>query len=88
MDGDRPMKAKGLKVIDHMGTYYATFDGVKIWKIEKYIFRLLMMCDGKKTYDEIANEIVNISGFPFEDVKRGLIPIFEELKRDGIIINV
>jgi hypothetical protein len=88
MDEKKPMKAKKLKIIDHMGTYYATFDGSKIWKVEKWIFNLLMMCNGKKTYDEIAQEIVTNFGLPFDDVRKGLIPIFEELERDGLIVNL
>jgi hypothetical protein len=88
MDEKRPMKAKKLKIIDHMGTYYATFDGTQIWKVEKWIFNLLMMCNGKKTYDEIAQEIVTKFGLPFDDVRKSLVPIFEELERDGLIVNL
>ncbi|MEM5836760.1 MAG: PqqD family protein [Candidatus Aenigmatarchaeota archaeon] len=88
MEEKRPLKAKNLKVIDHLGTYYATFDGTKFWKIEKWVFKLLMMCDGKKTFDEIAEEVAKIAGVVVEEVKASLIPVFEELEKEGFIIYV
>jgi hypothetical protein len=85
MEEKKPLKAKNLKIIDYIGTYYATFDGTKYWTVEKYIFKLLMMCNGKKTLDQIAEEIARISGFPLEEIKVGLKPIFEEFERTGFI---
>jgi hypothetical protein len=85
MNDKKPTKAKNLKIIDHMGTYYATFDGSKIWKVEKWIFKLLMMCDGKKTFDEIAEKIAKISGFSTEEIHIGLKPVFEELEKQGFV---
>lgn len=88
MEEKKPLKAKNLKIIDHLGTYYATFDGSKMWKIEKWLFRLLMMCDGKKTFDQIAEEIAKIAGITTEEVKAGLTPVLEELEREGLIVYV
>jgi hypothetical protein len=88
MEEKKPLKAKNLKIIDHLGTLYATFDGVRYWKIEKWLFRLLMMCDGKRTVDQIAEEISKISGYSVDDVKIGLRPILEELEREKFIVYV
>lgn len=81
-----PAKAKNLKIIDYLGTYYATFDGAKMWKIEKWIFKLLSMCDGKKTFDQISEEIAKISKTPVDDIKIGLKPVLEELEKSGLIV--
>jgi len=85
MNDKKPTKAKNLKIIDHMGTYYATFDGSKIWKVEKWLFKLIMMCDGKKTFNEIAEKIAKISGFSAEEIQVGLKPVFEELEKQGFV---
>lgn len=84
----KPLKAKNLKIIDYLGTYYATFDGTRYWKVEKYIFKLLMMCDGKKTFEQIAEEISRISGYSLEEIKIGLKAIFEELEREKFIVYI
>jgi hypothetical protein len=81
----RPLKAKNLRIIDYMGTYYATFDGTRSWKVEKWLFRLLMLCDGKKTTSQIAEHIAKISGFEFEEIRVGLRPVFDELSSTGMI---
>ncbi|MEM7825061.1 MAG: hypothetical protein QXO27_03770 [Candidatus Aenigmatarchaeota archaeon] len=88
MDEKKPLKTKNLKIIDYLGTYYATFDGIKMWKVEKWLFRLLMMCNGKKTFDQIAEEIAKMSGFPTDEIKIGLKPVIEELEREGFIVFV
>ncbi|MEM5773287.1 MAG: PqqD family protein [Candidatus Aenigmatarchaeota archaeon] len=88
MEEKRPLKAKNLKIIDHLGTYYATFDGSKMWKLEKWLVRFLMMCDGKKTFDQIAEEVAKIAGIPAEEVKTGLAPVLEELEREGFIVYI
>jgi hypothetical protein len=88
MEEKKPLKARNLKVIDHLGTYYATFDGSKMWKIEKWVFKLLMMCDGKKTFDQIAEDVAKIAGVPTEEVKTALIPVLQELEREGFIVYV
>jgi hypothetical protein len=88
MEGKRPLKSKNLKIIDYKDTYYATFDGTKYWKVEKWLFRLLKLCNGKRTVDEIAKEISKISGFPEDQIKIGLRPILEELEREKFIVYV
>ena len=88
MNDKKLMKAKNLKIIDHLGTYYATFDGSKMWKVEKWIYRLLMMCDGKRNFDQLAEEISRISEFPIEEIKIGLKPILNELENEGLVTAV
>ncbi|MEM3393689.1 MAG: hypothetical protein QXY79_01415 [Candidatus Methanomethylicia archaeon] len=88
MEEKRLLKAKNLKIIDHLGTYYATFDGSKMWKMEKWLVRLIMMCDGKKTFDQIAEEVAKLSGISKEEVKIGLTPVLEELEREGFIVYI
>ena len=86
MDERKPQKAKNLKIIDYKNTYYATFDGTKMWKVEKWLFKILMMCDGKKSVDQIAEEIARISNFSVDEIKVGLRPILEELERTGFVV--
>lgn len=81
----RPLKSKKLKIIDHLGTYYATFDGSKIWKVEKWLFRLLKICNGKKTFNQIAKYIAKIANVPMGAVKPNLKEIFDELEREKFI---
>ncbi|MEM5869901.1 MAG: PqqD family protein [Candidatus Aenigmatarchaeota archaeon] len=88
MDEKKLLKAKNLKIIDHLGTYYATFDGSKMWKLEKWVSKLLMMCDGKKTFDQIAEEVAKLAGVPKEEVKIALKDVIEELEKAGFIVYV
>jgi len=81
----KPLKSKKLKIIDHLGTYYATFDGSKNWKIEKWLFRLLKLCDGKNTFDGIAAHISRLAEVPIEDSRQNLKEIFDELEREKFI---
>ena len=81
----RPLKSKKLKIIDYLGTYYATFDGSRNWKVEKWLFRLLRMCDGKKTFDQIAEHISRIAEVPIEHVRQNLKEIFDELEKEKFI---
>ena len=81
MNDKKPVKAKNLKVIDQLGTLYATFDGSAIWKIDKIAFGLLRMCDGKKTFDQISEEVAFKSNLKLEDVKNAIKPIFDELTK-------
>jgi len=74
----KPMKAKNLKVIDQLGTLYATFDGSSIWKVDKVAFGILRMCDGKKTVDEIVNQVSERISHRPEDVK----PVIEKILRE------
>jgi len=83
-----PLKSKKLKIIDHLGTYYATFDGSKIWKVEKWLFRLLRMCDGKRTFDQIADYISKIAEVPMDYARQNLKEILDELEREKFISYV
>lgn len=85
MDEERPIKAKNLKIIDQMGTLYATFDGEKIWKMDKLIYKLLNECDGKKTFNDIARMISRKSGIDIEDIKIGLKGLFNDLEKRRFI---
>lgn len=74
----KPLKAKRLKVIDYLGTLYATFDGSSIWKIDRVAFGILRMCNGKKTVDEIVEEVARRAILRPEELK----PVLEEILRD------
>jgi hypothetical protein len=75
----KPVKARKLKVIDHLGTLYATFDGSSIWKIDRAAFNVLRECDGKKTVDEIVKLLARRIGYSPEDVKPVVEKILNEL---------
>ncbi len=85
LNDKKPLKSEKLKIIDHIGTYYATIDGSKIWKIEKWLFRLIEMCDGKKTFNQIAEHIAKIAKVPVEDIKPNLKDILDELEKEKFI---
>ncbi|MEM5794188.1 MAG: PqqD family peptide modification chaperone [Candidatus Aenigmatarchaeota archaeon] len=80
MEG-KPLKAKNLKVIDHLGTLYATFNGSSMWKLDKVAFGILRMCDGKRSVEEIVNEIAKRISHKPEDVKPIVEEILNELTR-------
>ena len=77
----KPKKAKNLKVIDQLGTLYATFDGSSIWKIDKVAFGILRMCDGEKSFDEIVNEVSKRALVSEKDLAPVLEGILNELER-------
>ncbi|MGC8993506.1 MAG: PqqD family protein [Candidatus Aenigmatarchaeota archaeon] len=81
----RPVKASNLKIIEHINSLYATFDGEKYWKIEKWAFEILKLCDGKKTIAEIARIMADELQMSYEDVLKGLKPILEEFEKAGFI---
>jgi len=74
----KPLKSKNLKIIDHLGTLYATFDGSSVWKMDKVAFGILKLCDGKKTVDEIVDEVARRAIVKPEDLK----PVLEEILAD------
>lgn len=78
MDNQRPAKVKNLKIIDHIGTLYATFDGTTVWKMDKVAFGVLKMCDGKRTVDDIVGDISRMAAVSPEELK----PVIEEMLRD------
>jgi hypothetical protein len=81
----RPKKAENLKIIEHIGSLYATFDGEQYWRIEKWAFEILKLCEGKKSISEIARILAEELQMNAEDVIRGLKPILEEFERVGFI---
>jgi len=85
MNEKRPLKSKNLKVIDYMGILYATFDGERMWELDRVIYKLLEECDGTKTFDDIAKKVSRKSGLGIEEVKIGLKEIFDELKNAKFI---
>lgn len=83
--GKRPVKSSKLKIIDHLGTYYATFDGSTNWKVEKWLYKLLRRCNGKNTFDEIATYLAKIADVPIENIRPSLKEILDELEREKFI---
>lgn len=81
----RPKKAENLKIIEHIGSLYATFDGEQYWRMEKWSFEILKLCDGRKSISEIARILAEELQMNAEDVIRGLKPILEEFERVGFI---
>ena len=74
----KPLKLKNLKIIDHLGTLYATLDGSSIWKIDRVAFGILRLCDGKKSVEDIVNEIARKASLKPEELK----PVLEEILND------
>ena len=86
MDEDKkPLRRKNLQIIDYKGTLYATFDGTRIWKLDRIAFGLIKMCDGKKTHRGIIKETARKASLTIEDTRKGLQPIFDELTRLNFI---
>jgi aminopeptidase-like protein len=81
----RPKKAENLKIIEHIVSLYATFDGEQYWRMEKWAFEILKLCDGRKSISEIARILAEELQMNAEDVIRGLKPILEEFERVGFI---
>jgi len=81
MNEKKPLKAKNFKVLDYKGTLYGTFDGSSIWKIDKIAFGLLKRCDGKKTFEQIIQEVAEKANLSVEDVRNAVKPIFDEFTR-------
>jgi aminopeptidase-like protein len=81
----RPKKAENLKIIEHVGGLYATFDGEQYWRMEKWAFEILKLCDGRKSVSEIARILAEELQMNWEDVIKGLKPIIEEFERVGFI---
>jgi len=82
----KPLKASNLKVIDHLGTLYATFDGSSMWRIDKTAFELMKMCDGQKDFDDIVKLVAQKASLKDQDVKSAIKPIFEELTNLKFIV--
>jgi hypothetical protein len=85
MDKKRPIKVKGLKIIDHIGSLYATFNGSAMWEVDKVAYAILKMCDGTKTIDEITKDISKKTGVDEKDVKITLTDILKEMEKLNFI---
>jgi hypothetical protein len=81
MNDKRPLRVKKLKIIDHLGILYGTFDGSMMWEIDKVAFGILKMCDGNKTFDEIAQILATRTNLNVEELKETLKEIFDEMEK-------
>jgi bisphosphoglycerate-independent phosphoglycerate mutase (AlkP superfamily) len=81
----KPKMNEKLKVIKYIESYYATFDGEKIWELDTSAYAVLKMCDGTKTVEQIAEEIAKIIESKKEDVIPTLQRMLEELEKNKFI---
>jgi len=88
MNEKRPLRSKNLKIIDHIGTLYATFNGSSMWEVDKVAFAILKMCDGNKTVNQIAQDIAKKTNLEVEDVKVTLMDILNEMEKLKFITYV
>lgn len=84
----KPKMNENLKIIEYIGSYYATFDGERIWEIDTSTYAVLKMCDGTKTVEEIAEEIAKIIDSKKEDIIPTLQKMLEELEKNKFITFV
>lgn len=77
----KPLKAKNSKIIDHIGTLYATLDGNTIWEMDASAYVVFRMCDGTKSLEQISKEIARKTKLNQEDVKNTVKTILDELER-------
>jgi len=84
-ENKKPLLAKNLKIIEYVGILYATFDGERIWEIDKGTYAVMRMCDGKKTVKEIAKEIAEKIDSNVEDVLPTLERILSDLEKHKFI---
>ena len=75
MDDKKPLKSEKVKIIDHLGTLYATIDGNAMWKIDYAAYNVWKVCDGRRTIDELVNDLAKEIGHKPEDVK----PVVEKI---------
>jgi len=75
MEGKKPLKSDKVKIIDHLGTLYATLDNNSLWKIEYAAYNVWKVCDGKRTVDELVNDLSKEIGHKPEDVR----PVVEKI---------
>ena len=87
-ENKKPLLAKNLKIIEYVGILYATFDGERIWEIDKGTYAVMRMCDGRKTVKEIAKEIAEKIDSNVEDVLPTLERILSELEKHKFITFV
>ena len=84
----KPKMNENLKIIEYIGSYYATFDGERIWEIDTSTYAVLQMCDGTKTVEQIAEQIARIIEAKKEDVIPTLKRMLEELEKNEFITFV
>lgn len=81
----KPTKSKRLKLISHIGSVYATFDGSKIWEIDKGLAYILGLCDGTRTIGEIASHIAKEININKDEAKSTLFDILKQFENKGFI---
>lgn len=81
----KPRKAQNLKIIDHIGTLYATFNGTSIWRIDRVAFGILRLCDGKRSVRGIIEGVAKKAGLEPRHVRKIVLEILEDLKRKKFI---
>ena len=80
-----PVKNPKVKVIEFKGSLYATIDGSNLWEIDKAAFKIMQMCNGKNSVEDMVNLIQKKTGFPKEDIERVVKEILSELESQGFI---
>lgn len=75
MEGKKPLKSDKVKIIDHLGTLYATTNNTSMWKIEYATYNVWKVCDGKRNIDELVNDLANEIKHKPEDVR----PVVEKI---------
>ena len=81
----KPLKSERLKIIDHKGTYYATFDGSRTWKVDDWLFKLMKLCTGNNTFEEIAKYLAKVAEVSESEIIPSLKDILDELERENFI---
>jgi len=81
LEEKKPLKVKDLKIIDHIGTFYASILGKGIWRMDDSAYVVIKLCDGTKTIDKISEIIAEKTKLAFDDVKMTVRNIIDELER-------
>ena len=84
-ENSKPTKAENLKVIEHVGGLYATFNGTEIWEIDRVAYGILRLCNGKKTVKEIIKEVAEKANLEPKHVKKIVLDILNELAKAKFI---
>jgi len=81
----KPKMNENLKIIEYIGSYYATVDGERIWELDPSVYYVLKLCDGVHTVEEIAENIAR----EINTTKDGVMPVLKrmlhELESKGFI---
>ncbi len=81
----KPIKSKRLKIISNIGSYFATFDGSRVWEIDPSVNYILSLCDGTRRIEDIAQEIAKAIESDIEVVRTTLASMMIELEKNGFI---